>query len=98
MFSFNDAKHEAIEERSRRNEERAEELNKRIGIAESQEAEKSHRAISPSSVDVQHLRGTYDGSSTTMKSLQTILNVLDPVPRKVVKFNPGMSQILSKVV
>ena len=67
-------------------------LTKESESLRSKKADKSHRAISPSSVDVQHLSGTYDGSSTTMKSLQTILNVLGPV-----KFNPGMSQILSKV-
>ena len=72
-------------------------LTKELESLRAKKADKSHRAISPSSVDVQHLSGTYDGSSTTMKSLQTILNVLGPVPRKVVKFNPGISQILSKV-
>ena len=72
-------------------------LTKELESLRAKKADKSHRAISPSSVDVQHLSGTYDGSSTTMKSLQTILNVLGPVPRKMVKFNPGISQSLSKV-
>ena len=53
MFSFNDAKHEAIEKRSRRNEERAEELTKESESLRAKKADKSHGAISPSSVDVQ---------------------------------------------
>ena len=42
-------------------------LTKELESLRAKKTDESHRAISPSSVDVQHLSGTYDGSSTTMK-------------------------------